>query len=394
VLARRLRQCTELVPAGGAAAAAALLRSAAGAPAAAAPAASASADVPARWPGLEWLSTAAAGMASAAAAAAAAPPAPRFRHDCFLSYRRADFAVADAAEAQLCLAGLRVFQDRSGGTAISGQPFDTAIVAALASSAVFCPLITLGVMQSLCAVDGHKVDWCLLEFAAALELHARGALRALYPLAVGADCAAPDGRPARDRLFSNVEFKARRDAAERRVAWRASCRAGLRRAPRAAAQAARAELPALVPVATLTRADELLRACTVRAPPARAAVRVRGLDRRVPPPQGAGLRPALMRASVRDVLLRGSFECDGACSPDGAGGAAYDGVPGILSMGACFLEGPQEDAALYLRGRYAASVLAAARGAASAPLLPLPPPPLPPPPLPPQPHTAHAAHAL
>ncbi len=202
-----LRECTELVPATGSAALPP--RGAADAPAAA-PGADAAA--PARWAALEWLSSAAAGAASAAAAAAAPPP-PRFRHDCFLSYRRADFAVADAAEAQLRLAGLRVFQDRSGGAQVSGQPFDTALVAALASSAVFCPLITLGVMQSLRAVDGHKVDWCLLEFVAALELHARGALRALYPLAVGAECAAPDGRPARDRLFSNAAFKARRGAA-------------------------------------------------------------------------------------------------------------------------------------------------------------------------------------
>ncbi len=70
--------------------------------------------------------------------------------------------------------------------------------------------------------------------------------------------------------------------------------------------------------------------------------------------QGAGLRPALLRVSVRDVLLRGSFERSG-----GDGGCA-----GVLCMGACFLEGPQEDAALYLRGRYAASVQAAARGTA------------------------------
>jgi hypothetical protein len=100
-----------------------------------------------------------------------------------------------------------------------------------------------------------------------------------------------------------------------------------------------------------------------------------------PPPQGAGLRPTLLRASVRDVLLRGSFECDGACSPDGGGGGDSGvGVPGVLSMGACFLEGPQEDAALYLRGRYAASVHAAARGAAPG--------------LPPLPQQLHAPHAL
>ena len=91
------------------------------------------------------------------------------------------------------------------------------------------------------------------------------------------------------------------------------------------------------------------------------------------PPQGAGLRPALQRATVRDLLLRGSFE------RDSSGGGDGDGVPGVLSMGACFLEGPQEDAALYLRGRYAATVHAAARGATHDMHTPQP-----------QPHAAHA----
>ncbi len=79
--------------------------------------------------------------------------------------------------------------------------------------------------------------------------------------------------------------------------------------------------------------------------------------------QGTGLRPSLMRASVRDLLLRGSFVGEDA---DSAGGdSSTDAAPpaGMLSMGACFLEGPQEDAALYLRGRYAEHV----RSAAAAP---------------------------
>jgi hypothetical protein len=176
-----LRDATELVPSGG------------------------SGDLPAP-PAPSWPSGLAAWLSSAFAAPAAPAASPRFRHDCFLSYRRADFAVADAVEAQLRLAGLDVFQDRSAG---GGQPFDAAIVAALAGSAVFCPLITLAVMRSLCDVDDARVDWCLLEFVCATELYARGALRALYPLAVGEECASPDGRPARDRLFSNSAFKVR-----------------------------------------------------------------------------------------------------------------------------------------------------------------------------------------
>ena len=67
---------------------------------------------------------------------------------------------------------------------------------------------------------------------------------------------------------------------------------------------------------------------------------------------------------MRDVLLRGSFERDSDGGGDGGGSRA-----GVLSMGACFLEGPAEDAALYLRGRYAAAVLAAARGAAAPAML-------------------------
>jgi hypothetical protein len=40
------------------------------------------------------------------------PPPPPHPYDCFMSYRRSDFRVADAVEAQLQLSGLRVFKAR------------------------------------------------------------------------------------------------------------------------------------------------------------------------------------------------------------------------------------------------------------------------------------------
>jgi hypothetical protein len=130
------------------------------------------------------------------------------------------------------------------------------------------------VVESLAAVEASCVDWCLVEcvlgacaFAthhyalsqrlsdalalpcacAALELHARGQLCAVFPLVVGAECDGPDGRPARDRLFANAAYKA-----------------------------ARARLPRAAPTATLAVADGLLRTRLVRGTllrQARAAVR-------------------------------------------------------------------------------------------------------------------------
>ncbi len=132
---------------------------------------------------------------------------------------------------------------------------------------------------------------------------------------VGAECAAADGRPARDRLFSNAAFKAARDA-----------------------------LPRCIPRATLQLADTLLRAKL-----------------------GRGLHESLASATVRDIMLGR----DVAVSPSAADAAAAsisfdeDGgeperrVDGILRMDACFLEGLQEDSDLYLRARYAANVSAA-----------------------------------
>lgn len=52
-------------------------------------------------------------------------------------------------------------QDRSGH--LSGQPFDEALTEALLRSAVFCPVITLQVVESLGRVDATSVDWCLVE---------------------------------------------------------------------------------------------------------------------------------------------------------------------------------------------------------------------------------------
>ena len=62
---------------------------------------------------------------------------------------------------------------------------------------------------------------------------------------------------------------------------------------------------------------------------------------------------------------------DAACGA-AAGERAVQRIDGVLRMDACFLEGLQADADLYLRGRYAAHVAAArARGPLPAAVPPL-----------------------
>jgi hypothetical protein len=104
--------------------------------------------------------------------------------------------------------------------------------------------------------------------------------------------------------------------------------------------------------------------------------------------QGRGLHPSLARATVRDIMLgrdaadaapASSFDPDTTAAQDNAREASTEGadaafaaacsgaesplsaarVDGILRMDACFLEGLQQDADLYIRGRYAANVAAA-----------------------------------
>ena len=71
------------------------------------------------------------------------------------------------------------------------------------------------------------------------------------------------------------------------------------------------------------------------------------------------------------MLGRDASASDAACAAAGERGVV-ERIDGVLRMDACFLEGLQADADLYLRGRYAAHVAAArARGPLPAAVPPL-----------------------
>ena len=81
---------------------------------------------------------------------------------------------------------------------------------------------------------------------------------------------------------------------------------------------------------------------------------------------GEGLDPVLQKATVRDIIV-GSLSKTGATqAPAGAAAASKDPSPntvrGMLEMDAVLLYGPDEQAGLVLRHRYAESCLTALYG--------------------------------
>ena len=214
----------------------------------------------------------------------------RFAYDVFLSYRRVDCLVVDNVTDKLRQEGLRVFVDRSGD--MSGRPFDRELLRALRGSACCSPVITLFAMTRLEAVRADALDFTLVEYVLALHLSLTGQLRLLYPLIVGEEVHDGEGsRPRRDVLWSNTAFRAARDG-----------------------------LPDIVPTATLSLADALLRA---ECGPA------------------AALHPALAGATVRQLMCARNSDV---------------GFTGLLMHDACLLVGLREDSDLYIRHRYAANI--------------------------------------
>ena len=80
---------------------------------------------------------------------------------------------------------IRVYLDQT--RLEDGQRWDSGFMNGLANSWVFVPIVSVGSVEPMVQLGQHE-DWTdnvLLEWAAALELHQRGRLKAVLPLLVG-----------------------------------------------------------------------------------------------------------------------------------------------------------------------------------------------------------------
>ena len=250
-------------------------------------------------------------------------------HDVFISYRRTDADLADAVRDNLLLSGLRVWYDRGG--AMAGRPFEDELFKAVRDAPVLSIILTVGCIQSWAfGHDPRRVDFVLAELIIVLHfqltLGHRG--RHIFPLLVG-----PWSARAGEVGFGERE-------------WMLSCP----QYQQAIAELARADLPPVVPAATLDLA---------------AALILRG--------GGGRLHPALRGVTMQQLMLgtRSSKAKDGVVhdlSPEGSDAAATGtliddsgGLAGLLNISPVVLSGPDEQASLVLRHRYAAAISKALR---------------------------------
>ena len=256
--------------------------------------------------------------------------AARRRHDVFLSYRRADLSITDAVHDKLVLTGLRVFHDRSG--AMAGRPFEHALFCAIRDAPVFAPIVTLTMLRGLAAHRADVVDFMLAEIILALHFLRSGRVRLIFPLLVGEWCerSAASGGGERDCLPFNPEFAAARDA-----------------------------LPAVVPVATLALVATMFKAsgsgetldAALQAATVRELVAGASASRRAPDMDTAAA------AVVGDDAARDAARHGAQQQPaEGAAGMSSR-VCGLLEQDAVMLQGPDEQAGLVLRHRYAQRIL-------------------------------------
>ena len=250
-------------------------------------------------------------------------------HDVFISYRRTDADLADAVRDNLLLSGLRVWYDRGG--AMAGRPFEDELFKAVRDAPALSIILTVGCIQSWAfGHDPRRVDFVLAELIIVLHfqltLGHRG--RHIFPLLVG-----PWSARAGEVGFGERE-------------WMLSCP----QYQQAIAELARADLPPVVPAATLDLA---------------AALILRG--------GGGRLHPALRGVTMQQLMLgtRSSKAKDGVVhdlSPEGSDAAATGtliddsgGLAGLLNISPVVLSGPDEQASLVLRHRYAAAISKALR---------------------------------
>ena len=217
---------------------------------------------------------------------------------------------------------------------MAGRPFEQELFMAIRDTPVFASVITLQDVQRWAEHDVAAADYTLAEIIIALHFARTGRVRLIFPLLVGEPVAGATGaaKGERDYLFSNAQFKT-----------------------------ARAALPAVVPTATLALVATMFKQLK----------QVGG---------GDALSQELTTATVRDLIVGPSAGVPGgathATAPAGAGESAATGsrqdelvaisvqdgasrLRGILEMDAVFLYGPEEQAGLVLRYRYAGSIIAA-----------------------------------
>ena len=250
-------------------------------------------------------------------------------HDVFISYRRTDADLADAVRDNLLLSGLRVWYDRGG--AMAGRPFEDELFKAVRDAPALSIILTVGCIQSWAfGHDPRRVDFVLAELIMALHfqltLGHRG--RHIFPLLVG-PWSARAGEPGvgeREWMLSSPQYQ------------------------QAIAELARADLPPVVPAATLDFT---------------AALVLRG--------SGGKLHPALRDVTMRQLMV-GSAAGKGGMqvpelSPDedsdatATGTDDSGGLAGLLNISPVVLSGPDEQASLVLRHRYAATISKALRAA-------------------------------
>ena len=249
-------------------------------------------------------------------------------HDVFISYRRTDADLADAVRDNLLLSGLRVWYDRGG--AMAGRPFEDELFKAVRDAPVLSIILTVGCIQSWAfGHDPRRVDFVLAELIMALHfqltLGYRG--RHIFPLLVG-PWSARAGEPGvgeREWMLSSPQYQ------------------------QAIAELARADLPPVVPAATLDFT---------------AALVLRG--------SGGKLHPALRDVTMRQLMVGSAAGKGGVqvheLAPEGSDAAATGtddsgGLVGLLNISPVVLSGPDEQASLVLRHRYAAIISKALREA-------------------------------
>ena len=247
-------------------------------------------------------------------------------NDVFLSYRRTDADLADAVRDNLLLSGLRVWYDRGG--AMAGRPFEDELFKAVRDSPALSIILTVGCIQSWAfGHDPRRVDFVLAELIMALHfqltLGHRG--RHIFPLLVGpwSARAGEAGFGEREWMPSSPQYQ------------------------QAISELARADLPPVVPAATLDLA---------------AALILRG--------GGCRLHPALRGVTMQQLMVGSAAGKGGVqvheLAPEGSDAAATStddsgGLVGLLNIRPVVLSGPDEQASLVLRHRYAATISKALR---------------------------------
>jgi hypothetical protein len=177
---------------------------------------------------------------------------------------------------------------------MAGRPFALELFKAIRDAPCFAPVVTLELMRVLASHRADTVDYLLAELLAALHFSRSGRKHLIFPLLVGewSEGSEVSGGGERDCLPFNAQFKAARDA-----------------------------LPAIVPTATRVLVAALL--------------------------YPEELHPELAEATVRDLILGVPAA---ATEPEAA---AVGRVCGLLEQDAVLLHGPDEQAGLVLRHRYA-----------------------------------------